>query len=189
MALASLIGIDSSKPENGKENASVEGDGDGNGQVPPGQTEDGDGNIVNNDSNMAPGLNRGEHIDKPANPNKPDKPENPGTEDKDDKRVNKANSGTHIYTCDELNRMVFSSIAKVVTNYIYDTLDNLAIETVKNESLDYEYGRTIKIVDDTSISEQITKQQVTVVKDAVAGRVGVAGLYVTWPVTKWVEQL
>ena len=94
IALDSLIGIDSSKPETGKEDASVEGNGDGNGQVPPGQTEDGDGNIVNNGSNMAPGLNRGEHIDKPANPNKPDKPENPGTEDKDNKKANKANKGT-----------------------------------------------------------------------------------------------
>ena len=32
-----------------------------------------DGTIVNNGGNVAPGLNRGEHIDKP------DKPENPGT--------------------------------------------------------------------------------------------------------------
>ena len=124
MALASLIGIDSSKPENGKENASVEGDGDGNGEIPPGQAEDDDGNIVNPGGNVAPGLNRGEHIDKPANPNKPVKPENPGTEDKDDKKANKANSGTHIYTCDELNRMVGSEIAKELTNYIYDTLGN-----------------------------------------------------------------
>lgn len=48
--------------------------GDGNGQVPPGQTEDEDGTIVNNGGNVAPGLNRGEHIDKPDTPNKPDKP-------------------------------------------------------------------------------------------------------------------
>lgn len=137
MALASLIGIDSSKPETGKEDASIEGNGDGNGQVPPGQTEDGDGNIVNNGGNMAPGLNRGEHIDMPETPNKPNKPENAGTEDKDDKKANKANKGTHIYTYDELNRMVSSEIAKVLTNYTYDTLGNLVLETVKNKSVDY----------------------------------------------------
>ena len=39
-------------------------------------------------------------------------PENPGTEDKDDKKANKANKGTHIYTYDELNRMVSSNVAK-----------------------------------------------------------------------------
>lgn len=64
---------ESSKPETGKADATIEGNGDGNGQVPPGQTEDEDGTIVNNGGNVAPGLNRGEHIDKP------DKPENPGT--------------------------------------------------------------------------------------------------------------
>ena len=37
-----------------------------------------DGTIVNNGGNVAPGLNRGEHIDKPDTPNKPDKTENPG---------------------------------------------------------------------------------------------------------------
>ncbi len=69
----------STKPETGKDDATVEGNGDGNGQVPPGQHEDEDGTIVNPGGNVAPGLNRGEHIDKPENPNKPDKPENPGT--------------------------------------------------------------------------------------------------------------
>lgn len=64
----------STKPETGKDDATVEG----NGQVPPGQHEDEDGTIVNNGGNVAPGLNRGEHIDNPENPNKPDKPENPG---------------------------------------------------------------------------------------------------------------
>lgn len=125
---------ESNKPETGKEDATIDGNGDGNGQVPPGQTEDGDGNIVNNGGNMAPGLNRGDKIDTPENPNKPDKPENPGTEDKDDKKANKANKGTHIYTYDELNRMVSSDIAKVVTNYTYDTLGNLKLETIKNKS-------------------------------------------------------
>ena len=97
-----------SLPETGKDDATVEG----NGQMPPGQHEDEDGTIVNPGGNVAPGLNRGEHIDKPDNPNKPDKPENLGTEDKDDKKANKANKGTHIYTYDELNRMVSSEIAK-----------------------------------------------------------------------------
>lgn len=69
-----------------KEDATIEGNGDGNGQVPPGQHED--GNIVNNGGNMAPGLNRGDKIDKPDNPNKPDKSKKTGTEDKDDKKAN-----------------------------------------------------------------------------------------------------
>ena len=68
----------STKPESGKDDTTVEGNGDGNGQVPPGQHEDEDGTIVNNGGNVAPGLNRSEHIDKPENPNKPNKPENPG---------------------------------------------------------------------------------------------------------------
>ncbi len=155
MALASFIGIDSFKPETGKEDASVEGNGDGNGQVPPGQTEDGDGNIVNPGGNMAPGLNRGEHIDKPDNPNKPDKPENPGTEDKDDKKANKANKGTHIYTYDELNRMVSSEIAKVLTNYTYDTLGNLVLETSKNKSVDYEYNELNQLVRKTTSNNEV----------------------------------
>lgn len=145
----------SNKPETGKGDASVEGNGDGNGQVPPGQTEDGDGNIVNNGGNMAPGLNRGDKIDKPENPNKPDKPENPGTEDKDDKKANKANSGTHIYTYDELNRMVSSDIAKVVTNYSYDTLGNLVLETSKNKSVDYEYNELNQLVRKTTSTNEV----------------------------------
>ena len=145
----------STKPETGKEDASVEGNGDGNGQVPPGQTEDGDGNIVNNGCNMAPGLNRGEHIDKPDNPNKPDKPENPGTEDSADSKVNKANSGTHIYTYDELNRMVTSQIAKELTNYTYDSLGNLVLETVKNKSVDYEYNELNQLVRKTTSTNEV----------------------------------
>ena len=146
---------ESTKPETGKEDASVEGNGDGNGQVPPGQTEDGDGNIVNNGGNMAPGLNRGEHIDKPDNPNKPDKPENPGTEDSADSKVNKANSGTHIYTYDELNRMVSSEIAKELTNYTYDTLGNLVLETSKNKSVDYEYNELNQLVRKTTSTNEV----------------------------------
>lgn len=126
-----------------------------NGQVPPGQTEDGDGNIVNNGGNMAPGLNRGEKIDKPENPNKPEKPENPGSEDKDDKKANKANKGTHIYTYDELNRMVSSNIAKVLTEYTYDTLGNLVLETSKNKSVDYEYNELNQLVKKTTSQNEV----------------------------------
>lgn len=83
---------ESGKPETGKEDATIEGNGDGNGQVPPGQTEDEDGNIVNPGGHMPPALNRGDKGEKPDNPNKPD---NPRTEDKTDKQANKANKGTH----------------------------------------------------------------------------------------------
>ena len=84
-----------------------------NEEVPLGQNVDENGNIVNNGGNTPLGLNRREKADKPENPNKPDKPENPGTEDSSDKKANKAQQGTHIYTYDELNRMVTSDISKV----------------------------------------------------------------------------
>ena len=123
--------------------------------MPPGQHEDEDGTIVNPGGNVAPGLNRGDKIDKPENPNKPSKPENPGTEDKDDKKVNKANSGTHIYTYDELNRMVSSEIAKELTNYTYDSLGNLVLETVKNKSVDYEYNELNQLVKKTTSTNEV----------------------------------
>ena len=145
---------DSNKPETGKADASVEGNGDGNGQVPPGQTEDENGNIVNGGGNMAPGLNRGNKLDKPENPNKPSKPENPGTEDKSDKKANKANKGTHIYTYDSLNRMVSSNIAKTITKYTYDTLGNLVLETVKNKSVDYQYNELNQLVKKTTTQNE-----------------------------------
>ena len=104
---------------------------------------------------MAPGLNRGEKIDKPENPNKPEKPENPGSEDKDDKKANKANKGTHIYTYDELNRMVSSNIAKVLTEYTYDTLGNLVLETSKNKSVDYEYNELNQLVKKTTSQNEV----------------------------------
>ncbi len=81
--------------------------------MPPGQTEDGNGTIVNPGGNVAPGLNRGDKIDKPVNPDKPGKPSNPGSEDQADR---KAQKGEHIYTYDCLNRMVSSSIAKTFTS-------------------------------------------------------------------------
>ena len=145
---------DSNKPETGKADASVNGNGDGNGQVPPGQTEDENGNIVNGGGNMAPGLNRGNKLDKPENPNKPSKPENPGTEDKSDKKANKANKGTHIYTYDSLNRMVSSNIAKTITKYTYDTLGNLVLETVKNKSVDYQYNELNQLVKKTNTQNE-----------------------------------
>ena len=132
----------------------IEGNGDGNGQVPPGQHEDEDGTIVNPGGNVAPGLNRGEKIDKPANPNKPEKPNKPGSEDKEDKKVNKAQQGTHIYTYDELNRMVTSDVSKVFTNYTYDTLGNLVLETVKNKSVDYEYNELNQLMKRTTTENE-----------------------------------
>ena len=92
---------------------------------------------------MPPGLNRGEKPDKDDNPNPPEVPENPGTEDKSDR---KANKGTHIYTYDELNRMVTSNIAKELTTYTYDTLGNLVGESVKNKSVDYQYNELNQLV-------------------------------------------
>ena len=120
--------------------------GNGNGEVPPGQNVDEDGNIVNNGGHMPPGLNRGEKPDKDDNPNPPEVPEDPGTEDSSDKSANKANKGTHIYIYDELNRMVTSNIAKELTTYTYDTLGNLVGESVKNKSVDYQYNELNQLV-------------------------------------------
>ena len=137
---------ESSKPETGKEDATIEGNGDGNGQVPPGQTEDEDGNIVNPGGNVAPGLNRGEKPDKPDNPNKPEKPEKPGKPDKDDESLGKAQKGTHEYTYDSLNRVISSNVSKVVTKYTYDTLGNLVLEKSKNYVVDYQYNELNQLV-------------------------------------------
>ena len=124
----------------GKGDASIEGNGDGNGQVPPGQTEEEDGTIVNPGGNTPPGLNRGEKGEKPDNPNKPVKPDNPGTEDSADKKANKANKGTHKYGYDNLNRMTSSNIAGTTITYTYDTLGNLVLEKTKNKVVDYQYN-------------------------------------------------
>ena len=123
-----------------KDDASVEGNGDGNGQVPPGQTEEEDGTIVNPGGHMPPGLNRGEKEEKPDNPNKPVKPDNPGTEDSADKKANQAGKGTHKYGYDSLNRMTSSNIAGTTTTYTYDTLGNLVLEKSKNDVVDYQYN-------------------------------------------------
>ena len=122
--------------------------------IASGQHEDEDGTIVNPGGNVAPGLNRGEKMDKPANPNKPEKPNKPGSEDKEDKKANKAQQGTHIYTYDELNRMVTSDVSKVFTNYTYDTLGNLVLETVKNKSVDYEYNELNQLVKRTTTENE-----------------------------------
>ena len=46
--------------------------------------------------------------------------------------------------------MVSSDIAKVVTNYSYDTLGNLVLETSKNKSVDYEYNELNQLVRKTT---------------------------------------
>ena len=147
---------ESNKPETGKDDATIDGNGDGNGQVPPGQEEDEDGNIVNPGGNMPPGLNRGEKGEKPDNPNKPDKPENPGMEDKDDKKANKGNKGTHLYEYDELNRMTSSDIAKTETTYTYDTLGNLVLEETKNKVVDYQYNELNQLTSKKDGNESYT---------------------------------
>ncbi len=148
--------LEGNKPETGKDDASVEGNGDGNGQVPPGQTEDEDGNIVNPGGHMPPGLNRGEKGEKPDNPNKPEKPDNPGSEDNTDKQANKANKGTHKYTYDELNRMITSNIAGTTTTYTYDTLGNLVLEKSKNHVVDYQYNELNQLVEKKDGNESYT---------------------------------
>ena len=130
--------------------------GNGNGEVPPGQNVDENGNIVNNGGNTPPGLNRRnkEKPDKDDNPNKPEKPDNPGSEDKTDSSANKAQQGTHIYTYDNLNRMSTSNIAKTKTTYTYDTLGNLVYEKVKNKSVDYQYNELNQLVKRTDSQNQ-----------------------------------
>ena len=46
--------------------------------------------------------------------------------------------------------MASSDIAKVVTNYTYDTLGNLVLETVKSKSVDYEYNELNQLVRKTT---------------------------------------
>ncbi len=130
--------------------------GNGNGEVPPGQNVDENGNITNNGGNTPPGLNRRnkEKPDKDDNPNKPEKPDNPGSEDKSDSSANKAQQGTHIYTYDNLNRMSTSDIAKTKTTYTYDTLGNLVYEKVKNKSVDYQYNELNQLVKRTDSQNQ-----------------------------------
>ena len=100
----------------------------------------------NGNGEVPPGLNRRDKTDKEENPNPPETPENPGTEDSDDAQVNSAGKGTHIYTYDELNRMVTSDIAKVESTYTYDTLGNLIYEKEKNVKTDYQYNELNQLV-------------------------------------------
>ena len=130
--------------------------GNGNGEVPPGQNVDEDGNIVNNGGNIPPGLNRRDKTDKEENPNPPETPENPGTEDSDDAQVNSAGKGTHIYTYDELNRMATSDISKVESSYTYDTLGNLIYEKEKNVKTDYQYNELNQLVSRKQDNESYT---------------------------------
>ncbi len=130
--------------------------GNGNGEVPPGQNVDENGNITNNGGNTPPGLNRRnkEKPDKDDNPNKPVKQDNPGSENKSDSSTNKAQQGTHIYTYDNLNRMSTSNIAKTKTTYTYDTLGNLVYEKIKNKSVDYQYNELNQLVKRTDSQNQ-----------------------------------
>ena len=51
--------------------------------------------------------------------------------------------------------MASSDIAKVVTNYTYDTLGNLVLETVKNKSVDYEYNELNQLVRKTTSTNEV----------------------------------
>lgn len=51
--------------------------------------------------------------------------------------------------------MASSDIAKVVTNYTYDTLGNLVLETVKNKSVDYEYNELNQLVRKTTSNNEV----------------------------------
>lgn len=51
--------------------------------------------------------------------------------------------------------MVSSNIAKEVTNYTYDTLGNLVLETVKNKSVDYEYNELNQLVKKTTSENEV----------------------------------
>lgn len=51
--------------------------------------------------------------------------------------------------------MVSSDIAKVVTNYTYDTLGNLVLETSKNKSVDYEYNELNQLVRKTTSNNEV----------------------------------
>lgn len=68
----------------------------------------------------------------------PARAETPGVEDKSDKQANKASKGPQCYTCDSLRRRKNENIAKTIPKYTNDTLCNLALETAKNKSVDYQ---------------------------------------------------
>ena len=51
--------------------------------------------------------------------------------------------------------MASSRIAKEVTNYTYDTLGNLVLETVKSESVDYEYNELNQLVKKTTSQNEV----------------------------------
>ena len=50
--------------------------------------------------------------------------------------------------------MVTSDISKVFTNYTYDTLGNLVLETAKNKSVDYEYNELNQLVKRTTTENE-----------------------------------
>lgn len=153
-AMAVNEGVETtSGDDTGKDDATIDGNGDGNGQVPPGQSEDEDGNIVNKGGNISPGLNRGNKIDKPVNPNRPAFPDNPGTEDASD---TKANKGTNLYRYDELNRLTAVNDGARSPYYAYDTLSNLIREQVKNKIVDYRYNCLNQLVRTTAQNQTFT---------------------------------
>ena len=137
----------------GKDDATVPGNGDGNGQVPPGQTEDDEGGIKNPAGHYPPGLNRGKKPDKPENPDKPGKPENPGTEDKSDR---KAQKGEHIYEYNKNGWVTQGTVAKETTSYTYDTLGNLVQEKCKNTVIDYQYNILNQLVSRSDKNDSVT---------------------------------
>ena len=50
--------------------------------------------------------------------------------------------------------MVTSDVSKVFTNYTYDTLGNLVLETAKNKSVDYEYNELNQLVKRTTTQNE-----------------------------------
>ena len=50
--------------------------------------------------------------------------------------------------------MVTSDVSKVFTNYTYDTLGNLVLETAKNKSVDYEYNELNQLVKRTTTENE-----------------------------------
>ena len=137
----------------GKDDATIPGNGDGNGQVPPGQTEDEEGGIQNPAGHYPPGLNRGKKPDKPENPDKPGKPENPGTEDKSDR---KAQKGEHSYEYNKNGWVVQGTVAKETTTYTYNTLGNLVQEKCKNTVVDYQYNILNQLVSRSDKNDSVT---------------------------------
>ena len=75
-------------------------------------------------------------------------PEDPGTEDSSDKSANKANKGTHIYTYDELNQLVYREDSQNQEyTYTYDKRGNRVAEAGKKESRAFVCDETNRLVE------------------------------------------